>query len=145
MDTTIIIPKRKVISKFAKDKNSLKVHGRLLTHLRCKYHLALRDRSLIQRLVQEARNWMIKMGFDCTKDVHYVVLASAVTAAFMVSDEELEFRAMIKNRRNYENMVHLNNTLLGNLGRTAYPLTDGGSPFRAFMFNNKLPDAQGAL
>lgn len=146
LDTTVFIPKRKVISKLAKDKNTCKVYGRLLVHLRCKYHLTLRDKSLIQRLVQEARNWMIKAGFDCTKEIHYTVLASAVTAAFMVSDEELEFRAMIKNRQNYENMVHLNNTLQGNLGRVANPLTDGGAFWtRPFLHEAKLPGATTTL
>lgn len=140
LDTTIFIPKRKTITKLVKDKRSLKVHGSLLSYLRCKYHLAQRDQSHINRLVHEARTWLIKSGRKCESDIDYTILASAVSAAFLVSDEELEFRAIIKSRRNYDNMSHLNATLRGDLGRTLFPLKSGGAKlFRGAYTTNHLP------
>nr|WRQ64996.1 hypothetical protein [Tolivirales sp.] len=139
MDTTMFIPKRKAVNKLVNNKRHMKVCSRLLNHLRCKYHLTLRDKSLPARLVHEARTWLIKAGHTCETDLDYAVLSSAVSAAFMVSDEELEFRSRVKNKQNYENMYHLNETLQGNLGKSAFPLRNGGSLLRNLMFDNKLP------
>lgn len=144
-DSKIFVPSRKNINKYVKNKKSVKVCSKLLNHLRCKYHLTLRDKSLPSKLVHEARTWMKKAGYTCETDLDYTILSSAVTAAFLVSDEELEFRKMIKNRQNYENMYHLNETLQGNLGKTAVPLLNGGSIFRGLMRDNRLPSPSNSL
>ena len=49
--------------------------------------------------------------------LHYTVIASAVTVAFMISEEELMFREAIKNKTNWDNMRHLNATISGDLGK----------------------------
>jgi len=68
-------------------------------------------------MVQEARTWMKMNQINCETDSDYFMLTASVSAAFLVSAEELDFRQMLKNRENYDNMVHLNNTLDGNLGK----------------------------
>lgn len=111
------IPKRKFINKIIKDKKYYKAHSRLVSYLRCKTFLKHRDTSLIQQLVHMANIWMVTEKYLLDDPLHYTVIASAVTVAFMISEEELMFREAIKNKTNWDNMRHLNATISGDLGK----------------------------
>jgi len=111
------IPKRKNINKIIKNRNTFNSYNRLLNFLRCKYFMRKRDMITLNNLVNDARVWLLKENHTCEEDEHYLMLSSAVMVAFLIDENELKFRQLLKNRRNYENMVHHNNTIDGNLGR----------------------------
>jgi len=111
------IPKRSTVNKIVKNKKSFVVYKKLLYHLRCKFHLKYRDHHHMNTLVNEARLWLIKNEHSCDNEQDFAILASAVQVAFLVCEEELEFRQTIKDRTNWDNMVHLNKTVTGNLGK----------------------------
>lgn len=111
------IPERKTINKIVKKKKVFKTYSRLLNYLRCKFFLKYRDGSLMQQMAHEARVWLIKAGHQCDSAIDYDVLSTAVTVAFLVTSNELEFRQSIKDPQNYDNMRHLNATVSGDLGR----------------------------
>lgn len=134
----LLVPKRREINKIVKNKRIFRAHSRLLFYLRCKYHLAHRDHQFMNKLVTEARIWMVKNGYQCDKAEDYTILSSAVMAAFLVSSEELEFRQVIKNRVNFGNMLHLNDTVRGQLGHTWRPLNRGGHLLGGLLPTNSL-------
>lgn len=134
----LFVPDRKQINRIVKNRRIFRAHSKLLFYLRCKYHLAHRDHTFINKLVTEARIWMTKNGFQCDKPEDYSILSSAVLAAFLVSSEELEFRQAIKNRTNHGNMIHLNETVRGELGRTLIPLMRGGHIGGGLLSTNSL-------
>lgn len=111
------VPKRSAINKIAKNKRLWSVHSRLLNVLRVKCFMKHRDHHLISTLATEARNWLLREGHKCDTAEDYAIYASAIQAAFLVSEEELMFRQTIKNKVNYDNMVHLNKTVSGDLGK----------------------------
>lgn len=120
------VPKRKEINEIIKNKKYFKAHSRLLSYLRCKSFLKFRDASLMQQLVHQANVWMVKEGYELDEPIHYTVIANAVTVAFLISREELEFRQAIKHRVNWDNMKHLNSTIAGDLGKV-YRMPSEGS------------------
>lgn len=111
------IPSRSKVNKIIKSKKYYKAHSQLLTFLRCKTFLKHRDTSLIQQLVHLANNWMQGHKYLLDDPLHYSIISSAVTVAFMISEEELQFRQSIKNKTNWDNMKHLNATITGDLGK----------------------------
>jgi len=89
----------------------------LLYYLRCKYFMKPRDISMVNSLVADARVWMIKSGRSCESQDDYLILAGAVMGAFLVTEEELEFRQEMKKVELADNFTHLNKTMSGNLGK----------------------------
>lgn len=114
------IPSRKTVNKVIKNKKQYKVHSRLLNMLRIKSFMKYRDHHLISFLVTEARNWLVRNGHSCDNTNDYEIFSTAVMMAFLVSREELEFRQAIKDKVNYDNLVHLNKTVMGNLGKVLH-------------------------
>jgi hypothetical protein len=112
------VPERKTVNKIIKGKKTFKVYSRLLYHLRTKYFLKYRDHHFMNTLVNEARIWMVKNEFKCDSALDYTIMTSAVLAAFLVSKEELEFRQAVKDTTNFDNMTHLNATVIGDLGKS---------------------------
>lgn len=111
---------RRLIAKLAADKKSRFVYSKLLNYLRCKHFMHTRDHHFITTLVADARAWLLKGGHDMEKPLTFAVLANAVTQAFMVNQEELDFRARIKNPVALDHIEHLNATMSGELGRVSY-------------------------
>lgn len=118
------VPKRSAINKIAKNKKLWSVHSRLLNVLRVKCFMKHRDHHLIATLATEARNWLLREGHKCDTAEDYAIYASAIQAAFLVSEEELMFRQTIKNKVNYDNMIHLNKTVSGDLGKVTRVLRE---------------------
>lgn len=116
--TLFATPSRQEINKMVKDSKYRKCYSKLLYFLRIKSFLKFRDANLMQQLALDARTWLQKNEYGLDNQFSYTAMASAVTVAFMVSDEEMIFRAVIKDSNNYDNMKHLNRTLKGNLGRS---------------------------
>lgn len=115
-----MFPDRQVINRQVKKDGILaKTNPSLVYYLRTKFFLKFRDHALMQTMVHEARMWLLKNGHTCDNKVDYETLTSAVTVAFMITKEEIAFRQLIKNKKNFDNMVHLNKTVTGNLGRAA--------------------------
>lgn len=115
------VPCRSAINKITKKKKRFLVYSKLLNFLRTKHFLKIRNTSLINQLVIDARVWLMKNGCTTESPDDYELLATAVTIAFTVQPEELKFRAVIKNDNNLDNMTHLNKTLIGDLGKKFRP------------------------
>jgi len=133
------IPKRKDVNKFVKNKKHYMVYSRLLYHLRCKHFMKARDAGLINALVTDARVWMAKAEFVMETAAEYTILAYAVLGAFLVSREELEFRQIIKQKDNYDNMTHINNTAGGVLGNYLFGPKSGTPFLGSLMSRVELP------
>lgn len=110
---------RRLVAKMAATKKTRHVYSRLLNYLRCKHFMHVRDHHFITTLVADARSWLLKEHMDMEKPLTFAVLASAVTQAFMVNQEELDFRARMKNPIHLDHIEHLNNTMSGELGRVS--------------------------
>lgn len=110
---------RRLVAKMAATKKTRHVYSRLLNYLRCKHFMHIRDHHFITTLVADARSWLLKEHMDMEKPLTFAVLASAVTQAFMVNQEELDFRARMKNPIHLDHIEHLNNTMSGELGRVS--------------------------
>lgn len=111
------IPQRHYAKVLSKPKTRL-VYSQLLNFLRIKHFMHYRDHHFITTLVADARAWLLAKKLPVETPIEYSMLAMAVTQAFLVSQEELEFRARIKNQGALDHIRHLNATMQGNLGRT---------------------------
>lgn len=110
---------RRLVAKMAANKKSRFVYSRLLNYLRCKHFMHIRDHHFITTLVSDARAWLLKNNTNMEQPLTFAILASAVTQAFMVNQEELDFRARIKNPIHLDHIEHLNATMSGDLGRVS--------------------------
>lgn len=122
------IPIRKVVNKKVKHVNNVNMLSPLTYHLKSKYFMSLRTVELINNMVRDARIWMAANKFSLTNQDDYYLMTQSIMAAFLIDEQELKFRQLLKNHSNYDNMVHINNTLSGNLGRTnrLFPLRERG-------------------
>lgn len=112
-----IMPDRKIINTLYKKKRTVKSYAALTFFLKTKYFLKQRDHNMIHSLVIDARSWMTKNGHRMETLEDYMIVTGAVTAAFCIDSRELYFRATIKDPKNWDNMVHLNKTTVGDLGK----------------------------
>jgi len=134
------LPSRKVINKLTKNMKVLTAHERLLNFLRVKYFMKRRDINTLNNMTSDARVWMLKNKYSCESSTHYDILTSSVTTAFMVTTQELQFRALLKDNIVYENMVHLNATLNGDLGKTYLGLRGAAGHAGESVGRNLLPN-----
>lgn len=118
------VPARRIFAKIGATKKNRFVYSRLLNFLRCKHFLHTRDAMFMTTLAADARAWLLANGYKCDEHIHYSILSTAVTQAFLVSQEELNFRSIIKRPQVVNHMEHLNATLSGDLGRVS--LLNGG-------------------
>lgn len=118
----IRLPDRAAINRTVRKRKWIKVYEKLYFYLKCKYFMRTRDPAMINNMVADARIWLTKSSHKCESSEDYLLLTSSVSGAFMVDDNELEFRAMIKNDTNWDNTTHLNKTLKGDLGAYFGPL-----------------------
>lgn len=126
--TKTSIPKRKEINKKVKNLDHINSLTPLTYHLKCKYFMSLRTVELINNMVRDSRIWMSANKYNLNNQDDYYLMTQSVMAAFLIDEQELKFRQLLKNRSNFDNMAHLNNTLSGNLGRTnrLFPLRERG-------------------
>lgn len=108
---------RRLIAKLKAKKNSRFVYSQLLNFLRCKHFMHVRDTHFITTLVADARAWLLKNKYTMENAIDYAILATAVQQAFIVSAEELELRATLKNPKIRDHIDHHNATMSGDLGR----------------------------
>lgn len=108
--------KRSMFRK-TRDVKFLKFYSKLTYYLRCKYFMKTRDRALINMMANDARIWMLKERFTCETEDDFLLMTQSVCAAYVVNNQELHFRQILKNKTTYDNMKHLNDTLAGNLGK----------------------------
>lgn len=111
-----VLPRR-LVAKLRAQKTSRFVYSQLLNFLRCKHFMHVRDTHFITTLVADARAWLLNKGYSMEDSIHYSVLTIAVQQAFIVSHEELEFRATLKNPKILDHIDHHNATMSGDLGR----------------------------
>lgn len=119
-------PKRGV-AKIAAQRKSRFVYSQLLNFLRCKHFMHIRDHHFITTLVADARAWLLANKYKMETHIEYSMLAMAVSQAFLVSQEELNFRALLKRPNTINHIQHLNATVSGNLGRVHMLHPDGSS------------------
>jgi hypothetical protein len=129
---------RRKINKIVKTKRFISAHNSLLNYLRIKYFMRRRDALTLNNMSTDARTWLTRNDHSCETDGDYLILSSSVSAAFMVSPEEMELRQMMKDRQNYENMIHLNNTLDGRLGKVNPTINYSGESSFAKIFKTEL-------
>lgn len=108
---------RRLIAKLKAKKNTRFVYSQLLNFLRCKHFMHVRDTHFITTLVADARAWLLKNNYTMENALDYAILATAVQQAFIVSAEELELRATLKNPKIRDHIDHHNATMSGDLGR----------------------------
>lgn len=99
-----------------RDKKSRRSYVALTYYLKTKHFMHIKDPHHIRTLVQDARAWMIKNNFQMETFLEYCILTSAVAAAFFVDQEELAFRARMKNSREWQALYKHNNACQGDLG-----------------------------
>ena len=97
------------------------MYEKLSYFLKCKYFMKHRDASLINSLVMDARAWMLKNKMAMESYADYQTLAYATLSAYLVSQEELIFRQIIKKPDQLDNADHINRTVSNNLGRSFNP------------------------
>lgn len=113
---------RKAVNQTLIKKRWFKAYSKLLNHIRIKYFMRSRDTTTIHNMVSDARVWLIKNGHTCDTDLDYQILSASVMAAFVVSEEELEFRKLLKDSSVQDGVKHLNATMSGDLGYSWKPL-----------------------
>jgi hypothetical protein len=111
------LPNRRKVNSIVQNRRYLKSYGKLFNYLKCKYFMKRRDTLTMNNMISDARVWLLKNNYTTEHDMDYVILTTSVISAFMVTQEELEFRKQLKDRTNYGNMCHLNDTLNGTLGK----------------------------
>jgi len=99
-----------------RDKKSRKTFTALTYYLKCKHYMHMKDPHFIRTLVQDARAWLIRGQYKMESYRDYVILTSAVMSAFFVDQEELAFRARMKNATEWQAMSKHNNACNGDLG-----------------------------
>jgi hypothetical protein len=119
LDDTFRTFGRKSINRMVKKTRVVKTYSKLTNFLRCKFFMRLRDHALINTMVNDARVWMIKQGFTCETDEDFFVLSQSVLVAFLINEQEVKFRAILKDSKNWDNMAHVNKTVSGNLGKVS--------------------------
>lgn len=108
---------RSKVNKMVKKAKVIKTFSRLSNFLKSKYFMRLRDHSLITTMVNDARVWMLKQGFTLETEDDYFVMTQSVIVSFLVQEQEMKFRKILKEPENWDNMAHLNNTAAGKLGK----------------------------
>lgn len=113
---------RKAVNTALIKKRWFKVYSKLLNHIRIKYFMRSRDTTTIHNMVADARVWLLKNGHTCDTDIDYTILSASVMASFVVSEEELEFRKLLKDSNVLDGVKHLNATMSGDLGQAWRPI-----------------------
>lgn len=137
------IPARK-LAKISASPKSRFIHSQLLNFLRCKHFMHYRDHHFITTLVADARAWLLSSGLKLDTHLEYSMLSLAVTQAFLVSQEELNMRALMKDPRHLNHIEHLNATMTGDLGRVfmfkhGHPLAKLRRPFMKSLTIQRAP------
>jgi len=109
-------------ARVLRDKKTRKVYTALTYHLKCKHFMHSRDPHFIRTLVQDARAWMTRQKLPTESHIEYAVLTSAVAAAFFIDQEELDFRARMKNRTEWQAIEKINKAMTGDLGHRLFPV-----------------------
>lgn len=99
-----------------RDKKSRKTFTALTYYLKCKHYMHMKDPHFIRTLVQDARAWLIRGQYKMESYKEYMILTSAVMSAFFVDQEELAFRARMKNSTEWQAIKKHNNACNGDLG-----------------------------
>lgn len=106
----------KALQKYAHKQKWIKSYSKLAYHLRIKYHMSVRNYTTYTYMKQDARTWMLKNGFTCDTQFDYTFMVSCVNAAFVIQDEEIITREMVKNNINLPAMEKINDFCAGDLG-----------------------------
>lgn len=134
----VLIPDKKKVNSIVKNRKSIHCYERLFNFLRTKFFMRIRDNTLIGVMVHEARTWMLKDHRKLDTEEDFNILSYSVMAAFMINKNELEFRALLKDKNNWVNTIHLNKTLNGDLGKSA-TIPSENSLIGSFLPSMKSP------
>lgn len=99
-----------------RDKKWVKFNEKLTYYLRIKYFMRKRDQHLLNQMVNDARNYLIKAGNTVDNQSDYLTLTTSVTAAFLITEEEIECRESVKTMENLDSMRKINELSSGQLG-----------------------------
>lgn len=142
IDDTFRTFPRKSINKMVQKTRVIKTYSKLTNFLKCKFFMRQRDHSLINTMVNDARIWLLKQGSKCETDEDFFVLSQSVLVAFLVNEQEMKFRAVLKDDKNWDNMAHLNKTVAGNLGKVSLlRMAKENSLLGGFLPDLKFPGA----
>lgn len=124
-----------------RDKKSRKTFAALTYYLKCKHFMHVRDPHFIRTLVQDARAWLIRSDYKMESYHDYTILASSVASAFFVDQQELGFRARMKNRTEWHAIDKINHVCVGDLGYRHGHLGTRFNLRHAFQSRVFLPNA----
>lgn len=100
-----------------RDKKWVKFNEKLTHFLRIKFFMRPRDYHLLNQMILDARNYLIKNDHTVDNASDYLLLTTSVSAAFAITEEEIECRESIKSMINIDPMRKINQLSAGNLGR----------------------------
>lgn len=120
LNAVMTIPSKMKIRKLVNKSLVVRSHRRLTNFLKIKHCMKSRTVPLINTMITDARVWLMKDGRKCETDEDYIVMTSSVMAAYMVQEEELAFRELLRNVENHRNARDLNSLIddgiLGHVG-----------------------------
>lgn len=120
LNAMMTIPDKAKTRKLVSKSVVVRSHRRLTNFLKIKHFMKSRTVPLINTLITDARVWLMKDGRKCDTDEDYLVMTSSVMAAYMVQEEELAFRELLRNVENHRNTRDLNSLIddgiLGHVG-----------------------------
>lgn len=108
--------KLKSVRHNLRSRKWLKFSEKLTYYLRIKYFMRPRDYHLLNQMINDARNYLIKASHTVDNESDYLVMACSVSAAFLVTEEEIACREQIKHIDGLDNMRKINELGKGSLG-----------------------------
>jgi hypothetical protein len=142
-DALFTMPNRKAINAVMKHKKYIKADEELTYWLKSKYFMKGRTHATLSMMVNDARVWMLKQK-NGDKDKYtlqsyedYFVMTRAIMSSFIIDDEELAFRALMKNPQQLDAQQHMLSLFNGDLGWTAAK-NPGKNPIKTELVDRDL-------
>lgn len=98
-------------------KSKINIDTELLYTLKTKYFMASRSPVIIGQMVMDARSFISKNELKYDREV-YTCITNTIMQAYILDEQELVFRSMMKNNTVLDGVAHLNDTMAGNLGKS---------------------------
>lgn len=92
-------------------------NSELLYTLKTKYFMSSRSPAIINQMVADARSFVSKNDLSYDREV-YRTITNTIMQAYILDEQELLFRSMIKNNDVLDGTAHLNDTMAGNMGKS---------------------------
>lgn len=103
------------VKEVAQKLKSVEAYPKLVYHLKMKYFMSNRNINLVNNMVRDARIYMLNNKFECDNEEDHYIMTQSVMAAFVVDEQELKFKEILKNKNNFNNSFNLSEVLDGKI------------------------------